>query len=99
MFFNNKLKKLQEQQNIIYKYFRTGDNIREIEDYFDIYLLLMRKNIGNIDGQTICSSVFAKYLTSFVIGETNHLNETQIEDMRFAAKKILVDLKNGYPSE
>lgn len=89
MIFNKKLKKLQEQQDIIYKYFKTGNDVPEVKDYFDTYLSLMRKYIGDIDNQTLCASIFAKYLTSFVIEETNHLSEKQIEDIRYAAKKCL----------
>lgn len=99
MFFNNKLKKLQEQQDIIYQHFRNGGKIQEIEDYFEIYLFLMRKYIGDINSQILCSSVFVKYLKSFILAETNHLSDKEIEDMRYAARKILIDLKNGYPSE
>ncbi len=99
MFLKNKLQKLQEQQNIIYKHFRNRDKTQEIEDYFDIYLILMRKNIGDIDAQILCSSIFVKYLTSFVKEETNHFSEKQIDDMRYLAKKMLLDLKNEYVSE
>ncbi|MFA6297205.1 MAG: hypothetical protein WC629_01450, partial [Candidatus Paceibacterota bacterium] len=62
-------------------------------------LFLMRKYIGDIDNQILCSTVFAKYIASFVIEETNHLSDNQIDDMRYSAKKILIDLRNGYISE
>jgi hypothetical protein len=97
MFLNSKLRKLQEQENIIYKYLRnTSKEITEIEEYFNIFLTLMCRDTGDVDSQLIYATVFAKYLTSFVSEETNHLSDKQINDMRFAAKKILIDLKNGY---
>jgi hypothetical protein len=97
MFFNNISKKLREQENYIYSRIRSGDKIPEIEEYFDIYLGLMGKYSGNEQSQLLVATIFAKYIKTFILGESKHLSNEKIGDMRAAAKRMLLGMRDGIP--
>jgi len=95
MFFQKSdCEKLREQEDIILRLFPSGDNIQEIKEYYDIYLKRMNESIGDTKSQLLWATIFTGYLKTFVIGETKHLSDEQISDIRFAAKTMLINTKN-----
>lgn len=99
-FFKATGEKLREQEDLVYRYIRSNEVVSDpqIREYFDIYLELMARNIGNLQAQLLFATVFVKYLQSFVSDESGHLSERQIFDIQATAERVLVDARNGWPS-
>lgn len=93
--FQNRRKQLQEQQDLIYGLIRSGKPAAELEEYFDIYLSLMGRYAGDLDTQLLIATVFARYAKTFATTETEHLSLDRAEEMRAAAKRMILGIRDN----
>lgn len=97
LFPKTNTQKLQEQQDIIYRYIRAVEKSPELEEYFDIYLNLMGKYAGDVKSQLLLATIFAKYTMTFLSEATEDHTSEQISEMQAAAKRMLLGVRDGMP--